>query len=132
MIRKLSTMLLLTMLYPLMESDYRIESHREHGLGRPDIVLYPPAGKPPIIIELKKLKPNRRYADHPDERVSDLQIESEKAVQQIHEKEYSSALPPDTRNAIYCGIACLTKYVMVKMELVDIPPRPPRSDIGEN
>ena len=120
------------MLYPLMESDYRIESNREHGLGRPDIILCPPAGKPPVIIELKKLQPSPRYANHPDERMRDLQNESKKAIQQISQKEYSYALPPDTTHAIYCGIACLTKHVAVKMVLVSLPSRPSRSDVGEN
>ena len=121
------------MFYPLMDSDYRIESNREHGLGRPDIVLFPPAGKSPVIIELKKLPSNPRYKDHPDERERDLQIESEKAVEQIYKKEYSYALPPDTTSAIFCGVACLTKYVAVKMEVVDIASlRLSSSDLGEN
>ena len=121
------------MFYPLMDTDYLIESNREHGLGRPDIVIRPPEGKPPVIIELKKLPPKDRYGQHPDERLRDLQVCAEEAVQQIYKKEYSYSLPPDTPTAIFCGVACLTKYVAVKMEVVDMASlRLSSSELGEN
>lgn len=60
-------------------------------------------------------------------------MSAEEAVQQIHQKEYSYAFPLDTPSAIFCGVACLTKYVAVKMEVVDIASlRLPSSDLGEN
>ena len=121
------------MLDPLMDSGFLLESNREHGLGRPDIILRPPAGKPPVVLELKKLTPNPRYEHHPDERLRDLQASADAALQQIHQKEYSYAFPPDTTSAIFCGISCLTKHVAVKMEVVDIASlRLSISDVGEN
>jgi len=44
---------MLSLLYPLNAQGYRIESNREAGLGRIDLILHSPVGKPAIIIELK-------------------------------------------------------------------------------
>lgn len=123
---------MLGVVLPLRAQGYRIESNREHGLGRSDLVLHPPPGKSAIIIELKKGKKlKRETATKTQDGV--MKNEVQKALTQIQQKKYRYALAPETKTAIYCAIVFTGKHVTVKMEVEDIASLNPLSpDIVES
>ena len=77
---------------------YFVQSERETGYGRSDLIIQDPARKRAIIIELKHVKSN-------------LEIESalSEAASQIIEKKYESQL-------VYEGYTTLQKYGMAFCE----------------
>jgi len=105
---------ILSLLYPLSAQGYRIESNREAGLGRADIIVHPPDGKPPVVIELKtRTDPKEKDKVESDD---DLRPDAEKGLQQIIENDYTRALSATTKSAILCSIAFVRKFVAVSMK----------------
>jgi len=103
---------ILTMLLSLQDQGYRIDSNRESGLGRADIILHPPSGKPAVILEFKV--PPTKSARKQVKSDEDLRKYAEKGLQQIIENDYIQAL--STKSAILCSIAFERKFVAVSMK----------------
>ena len=111
---------MLGVVFPLRARGYRIESNREHGLGRSDLVLHPPPEKPAIILELKEgKKPKRRKATKAQGDDVSI-IEVQQALTQIRDNKYRYTFDPETKTAIYCALVFTVKHVAVKMEMADI------------
>jgi len=110
---------LLSMLYPLYVKGYRIQSNKESGFGRADIILHPPPGKPGVIIELKtRTDKKAKDAIKEDE---DLQSDAQNGLKQIEEKDYISVFrtsQPCEKSVILCCIAIVKKFVAVAMKEV--------------
>ena len=94
--------LLLGML-AFVQDQYTVQSEVEQGKGRSDILLLPKGNQPYIVIEVKRLKEADRHA---------LETEAEKAIAQIHDREYAHALRP----CILYGIAFCKKEFVIKSE----------------
>lgn len=86
---------------------YAMESNKEHGIGRPDIVLSPfDPKKAVIIMELKKA-----------EKFSDMEKLCGEALKQIEEKEYEAEYLEEGYKAIIkYGICFCKKSCMVKKQ----------------
>jgi len=105
---------MLSLLYPLGAQGYRIESNREAGLGRIDIILHPPVGKPGVILEFKtRTDPKEKEKVVSDD---DLRPDAEDGLQQIIQNDYVRALGTSTKSAILCSIAFVRKFVAVSMK----------------
>jgi len=106
---------MLSVLFPLEENGYRIETNREAGHGRPDIVIHPPVGKPAVILEFgTRTDPKEKDKVQKDD---DLRPDVEKKMQQIKQKKYSAAfLGTSAKSVILCSIVFVRKYVAVLME----------------
>lgn len=85
---------------------YAIESNREHGEGRPDIVLKPfDPGRPAIIIEVKRA-----------DRFNRMEEKCALAIGQIEEKRYAAELEAEGYGMIRkYGICFCRKNCMVRM-----------------
>ncbi|MDE6972116.1 MAG: ATP-binding protein [Lachnospiraceae bacterium] len=81
---------------------YEVESNKEKGLGRPDILLKDDDNRRAIIIEAKK-------SDYE----SDMEAECKEAIDQIITKKYAEGLC-GYRQVICYGIAFFQKQAMVK------------------
>ena len=82
---------------------YEVESNKEKGLGRPDILLKDRKNRRAIIVEAKKSK-NK----------ADLDRDCDKALKQIADERYSEGL--DGYEQILCyGIAFFQKQAKVKL-----------------
>ena len=108
---------MLPLLFPLVALGYRIESNREMGQGRADIVLRPPKGRPAIIIELKTRSGEDRKEVMRDE---DLQSDALEALKQVRDRGYYRDLDSDVKTVILCGIGSSKKFVFVKMEKISL------------
>lgn len=86
--------------------DYLIQSNREAGNGRLDIVVrHPDVMRAPVILELKI-----------SDTYKELELSCNKALEQIKEKKYDEWLPEEGyREVIHCGIAFFKKQCRVKM-----------------
>lgn len=86
---------------------YQVESNREHGDGRPDIVLCPYSPqKPVIIMELKKA-----------EKFAQMEGLCEAALTQIEEKNYGAEyLEEGYHEVVNYGICFCRKSCMVKKQ----------------
>jgi len=119
------------MLLPLRIQGYELESDRERGLGRPDIILHPPVGKPAVVIELgthyvnylgpnatdeEKRKEQERIQKLKDSVTSDedLQPHADIKLKQIMQNEYIRGLK--AKSVILCSIFFVRKYVAVSMK----------------
>lgn len=81
---------------------YNVESNKENGLGRPDILLKDKRNRRAIIIEAKKSK-----------KASDMDRDCDKAIEQISTEKYAEGLNGYT--LVYCyGISFFQKQAKVK------------------
>lgn len=89
---------------------YKIESNRESGYGRPDILLIPKKKNfPGIIFELKSV-PNTSA-----QQASALENAAETALQQIEDKHYDHVLRQEhVAQIIKIGLACCGKKIAVR------------------
>jgi len=79
---------ILSLLYPLKDEGFEIDSNREAGLGRPDIVLRSTNEKPNVIIELKTHKlesdegkeEKKQISDEGKKQISDEGKEEKKQI----------------------------------------------------
>lgn len=90
-----------------LEKEYEIKSNRESGLGRHDVMLIPfDTTKNGIIIEFKKVS---SYAKET------LESAVDKALQQIHDKNYAQELRTrGIKQIVELGIAFEGKKVCIK------------------
>ena len=84
-------------------ADYVVESNKEHGEGRSDIVIYDDYEGKVAIFEAKK-------SQNPEE----MKLDCEKAIKQINEKMYANEFE-DAYDEILCyGISFFKKRCLVK------------------
>ncbi len=81
---------------------YHVESNKEKGLGRPDILIKDRRNRRAIIIEAKKSK-----------KESDMDRDCDKAISQIIDERYSEGLYGYTQILCY-GVAFFQKQAKVK------------------
>ena len=82
---------------------YEVESNREHGEGRSDIIIYAPADGKAAVFEAK-------YSKRPER----MQEDCAAAVQQIDERMYASDLE-DRCDEVFCyGISFYKKRCVIK------------------
>lgn len=81
---------------------YEVESNRERGLGRPDILLRDDDNRRSIIIEAKRSK-----------KEEDMEKDCEEALRQITEKKYAEGLT-GYRQILCYGISFFQKQAKVK------------------
>lgn len=84
---------------------YSVDSNKEKGLGRPDLLLKDRKNKRAIIIEAKK-----------SDKESDLEKDCGKAIKQIIDEKYAEALKGYEQVLSY-GVAFFQKQVRVKLYL---------------
>lgn len=103
-------------LYAIMNNRYRVTSNRESGIGRYDIQMFPiNKALPGILVELKVLDKKGKTEDDIDEKLKAL---SEKALQQIDEKEYGAdMLEKGVSQIMKIGIAFYKKQTEVAYSL---------------
>ncbi len=82
---------------------YEVESNKEKGLGRPDIVLLDRSNRRAIIIEAKK-----------SVKETDMDTDCERAIEQINKQRYSDGLYGYKQILCY-GIAFFQKQAKVKI-----------------
>lgn len=87
---------------------YSVESNREHGEGRSDIVVYDTTAGRVAVFEVK-------CADKLEKMASACDI----AVKQIKERMYTKEFEDEYDGVSYYGIAFFKKRCMVKKELAD-------------
>lgn len=87
--------------------NYIVQSNRESGNGRPDILVrYPSIRGKAVIIEIKVAKTWQ-----------DLDKKYEEALQQIEDQDYEAALRQEGyKDIMKCGVAFYRKECMVKIE----------------
>ena len=87
--------------------NYIVQSNRESGNGRPDILeRYPSIRGKAVIIEIKVAKTWQ-----------DLDKKCEEALQQIEDQDYEAALRQEGyKDIMKCGVAFYRKECMVKIE----------------
>lgn len=88
---------------------YSVESNKEHGLGRPDILLKDRDRRRAMIIESKH-----------SEMKADMVNDSDKALAQITEQEYDKDIPDGYEQVIYCGVSFFKKLCLVKFIIKEI------------
>lgn len=86
--------------------EYLVQSNREAGNGRLDIVVrHPDVMQTPIVIELKV-----------SNTFKELEAFCDKALKQIEERKYDEWLPEEGyREVLHCGISFFKKQCCVKM-----------------
>jgi len=109
---------MLASLFSLRNIGYRIESNREHGLGRPDIIIHPPKGKPAIILEFKTRTDTSQVKEN-DDLIDDAKL----ALIQIEKREYMKGLEPNVHSVVMCGIAFVKKFVNVQVKSISYSAR---------
>ena len=82
---------------------YMVDSNKEHGEGRSDVVVYDSINGRVAIFEAKYTK-----------RLDDLKSECDKALQQIDEKMYAKEYEDDYDQILCYGISFFRKRCMVK------------------
>ena len=86
-----------------MGRGYEVESNKEKGLGRPDILLKDRKNRRAIIVESKKSK-----------RKANLGRDCDKAIKQIIDERYAEGI--DGYEQILCyGVAFFQKQAMIKL-----------------
>ena len=83
---------------------YAVESNRESGLGRPDIILKDRRNRRALIIEAKRVS---------DE--SDLPKAAEEALEQIRKRQYARSIPNGYREILCYGVSFYEKDCLVKL-----------------
>ena len=86
--------------------NYIVQSNRESGNGRPDILVrYPSVRGKAVIIEIKVSKTWQGLEEKCDE-----------ALRQIEEQDYEASLRQEGyKDIMKCGVAFYRKECMVKM-----------------
>ena len=87
----------------LSDRGYEVDSNRELGLGRPDIILSDTDNGKFIIIEAKR-----------SDKESDMDKDANKAINQIVTKKYAEGIE-NCKHIIYCGISFFWKQAKVKL-----------------
>lgn len=86
---------------------YEVESNREHGEGRSDIIIYAPAEGKAAVFEAK-------YSKRPEDMLEDMPEDCMAAVRQIDARMYASDLE-DRCDEIFCyGISFYKKRCVIK------------------
>ena len=88
----------------LAGSRHRVESNREHGLGRSDLVIHARRIKTAVIIEVKHAK-----------KYQEMEKLCEKGLGQIEDKNYAEPFIMRNYQVIKYGIAFFEKECLVKM-----------------
>lgn len=89
---------------------WSVESNKESGEGFADLLIKPENPNKGIILELKSVA-----------KYTELEKACEKAIQQIHEKDYAASLREDGREDVWAyGIAFYKKRCKVKVEHISI------------
>ena len=86
-------------------SDYEVQSNRESGNGRPDILVLDPLNERAAIIEVKRARA-----------VAELPELTDAAIHQIREKEYAVPLIGLYEEIILWGMAFYEKRCSVRAE----------------
>lgn len=86
---------------------YAVESNREYGLGRPDIVVRDRKNRRVIIIEAKR-----------SVREQDLEKDAEKALQQIDLKRYAQQFLKGYQKIVCYGISFFEKECVVRKQIL--------------
>ena len=85
-----------------------MESNREYGTGRPDIVVADKKGRKAIIIEVKHSQKN-----------SEMEADCMTAMRQIQERSYADGLLSGGYRSVWCyGAAFCGKNCMVRGKCV--------------
>ncbi len=84
-------------------AEYNVESNREHGLGRSDIVITNPETYDVVVFEVKHVK-----------HYSKLEQECDKAIEQIQNRKYSEDFRLSHKNIFEYGICFYKKTCIVK------------------
>ena len=89
----------------MLQNRYVVNSNKESGLGRYDIMVIPKDHtKPALVVEFKKTR-----------RGESLEVAAQKALDQILEKKYTVELEKSHFPKIICyGIGCEGKQIYVK------------------
>lgn len=82
---------------------YNVESNREHGIGRSDIVITNPDTYDVVIFEVKHVK-----------QYSKLEQECDKAIEQIQSRKYSEDFKLSHKKILEYGICFYKKTCLVK------------------
>ena len=82
---------------------YSVDSNKEKGLGRPDILLKDRKNRRAIIIEAKK-----------SDKESDLDKDCDKAIKQIIDEKYAEGVK-GYEQILCCGVAFFQKKAKVKL-----------------
>ena len=88
----------------LAGSRHRVESNREHGLGRSDLVIHARRIKTAVIIEVKHAK-----------KYQEMETLCEKGLEQIEDKNYAEPFIMRGWKVIKYGITFFEKECLVKM-----------------
>ena len=83
---------------------YSVESNKEHGLGRPDILLRDRDNRRAMIIEAKRVTEPEEMPKACDE-----------AVKQIVERKYAKSIPNGYRTILCYGVAFCEKDCLIKL-----------------
>jgi len=96
---------ILGVILPIENLGYRVESNPESGLGRSDLLLYPPPSKPGIIIEF-----NTNITE------SGLKDLANQAIDQIKQAKYPSKFGESVKKIFIYGVAVRGKSLGIQME----------------
>lgn len=86
---------------------YMVDSNKEHGEGRSDVVVYDPINSRVAIFEAKYTKS-----------LDKLESECDAALQQIDDRMYAKEYEDDYDQILCYGISFFKKRCMVKKKLV--------------
>ena len=84
---------------------YTVESNKEHGEGRSDIVVYDAGEGRAAVFEVKNSKT-----------LNDMEEDCEKALEQIRDRNYAESLRDEYEEVICYGVAFYKKRCAVKRE----------------
>ena len=92
----------------MLQNRYTVNSNKESGLGRYDIMITPQDHtKPALVVEFKKTRKGET-----------LEVAAQKALDQIAEKKYTAKLEKAAYPHIICyGIGCEGKQIYVKSKI---------------
>lgn len=82
---------------------YMVESNREHGEGRSDVVVYDPVNSRAAVFEAKYSKSTEKMGE-----------DCRKALEQIHKRMYAEELEEDYDEILCYGISFFRKRCLVK------------------
>lgn len=108
------------MIVPAMDAGYEVETNRESGDGRADILLYHRSDKRKngVILEFKT--ETRISAKKNINSDDDLKELAQVALQQIEDKAYASRLKGRCDEVCLFGVAVLNKFVYVESSKIKL------------
>ena len=89
----------------LSGAEKAINSHKEHGEGRSDIVVYDAGEGRAAVFEVKNSKS-----------LKDMEKDCDKALKQIQERKYAESLQDECDEVICYGVAFYKKRCVVRRE----------------